>query len=179
MQSCACPTVWVLQVGDQKNHPVPLAETPVLYHTQVKREWVDYNGHMSEAYYVLVFGHTTDGFLDWIGMDDIYRRRTGHAVYTLEAHISYLHEVGGGQALAVSTQVLGADAKRVRLFHTMNHADKGHLLATAELMLLHVDTTQPRAVPFAPEIQTRLASVVQAHCKLSRPTQAGRSISGL
>jgi acyl-CoA thioester hydrolase len=132
---------------------------------------------MSEAYYVLVFGHTSDAFLDLIGMDDIYRRRTGHSVYTLEAHISYLHEVGEGQALAVSTQVLGADAKRVRLFHTMNHADKGHLLATAELMLLHVDTTQPRAVPFAPEIQTRLASVVQAHCKLSRPTQAGRSIS--
>ncbi len=175
------PSVWpmvpVLQVSDQESHPGPLTEAPVLYHTRVRPEWVDYNGHMSEAYYVLVFGHTSDAFLDLIGMDDIYRRRTGHSVYTLEAHISYLHEVGEGQALAVSTQVLGADAKRVRLFHTMNHADKGHVLATIELMLLHVDTTQPRAVPFAPEIQTRLASVVQAHCKLSRPTQAGRSIS--
>ena len=154
MWSSIWSTIPVLQVSDQENNPVPLTEAPVLYHTRVRPEWVDYNGHMSEAYYVLVFGYTTDAFLDLIGMDEIYRRRTGHSLYTLEAHISYLHEVGEGQALAVSTQVLGADGKRVRLFHTMNHADKGHLLATAELMLLHVDTTQPRAAPFAPEIQT-------------------------
>lgn len=177
MRPSVWPTVPVLQVSDQESHPEPLTEAPVLYHARVRPEWVDYNGHMSEAYYVLVFGHTTDAFLDLIGMDDIYRRRTGHSLYTLEAHITYLHEVGEDQALAVSTQVLGADAKRVRLFHTMNHADKGHLLATTELMLLHVDTTQPRAVPFAPEIQAQLASVVQAHAELSRPTQAGRSIA--
>ncbi len=164
-------------MSDQENNSVPLTEAPALYHTRVRPEWVDYNGHMSEAYYVLVFGYTSDAFLDLIDMDEIYRRRTGHSLYTLEAHISYLHEVGEGQALAVSTQLLGADGKRVRLFHTMNHADKGHLLATAELMLLHVDTTQARAAPFAPEIQTQLASVAQAHSKLSRPTQAGRSIA--
>ncbi len=177
MRSSVWPTIPILQVSDQENNPAPLTEAPILYHTRVRPEWVDYNGHMSEAYYILVFGDTTDAFLDLIGVDEVYRRRTGSSLYTLEAHISYLHEVGEGQALAVSTQVLGADAKRVHLFHTMNHADKGYLLATAELMLLHVDTTQPRAVRFAPEIQTQLASVVQAHSKLSRPTQAGRSIA--
>lgn len=158
MRSFVCLTGPVLQVSDQENNPVSLTEAPALYHTRVRPEWVDYNGHMSEAYYVLVFGYTSDAFLDLIGMDEIYRRGTGHS-------------------LAVSTQVLGADAKRVRLFHTMNHADKGHLLATAELMLLHVDTTQPRGAAFAPEIQTQLARVAQAHSKLSRPTQAGRSIA--
>lgn len=163
-------------MSDQENNPVQVTEAPVLYHTRVRPEWVDYNGHMSEAYYVLVFGDTTDAFLDLIGMDDVYRRRTGHSIYTLEAHVSYLHEVGEGQALTVSTQVLATNTKRVHLFHTMNHADKGHLLATTELMLLHVDTTQSRGVPFAPEIQVQLTSVVQAHAGLSRPTQAGRSI---
>lgn len=158
-------------MGDQ------LTEAPVLYHTRVRPEWVDYNGHMSEAYYVLVFGETTDAFLELIGMDDVYRRRTGHSIYTLEAHINYLHEVAEGQALAVSTQVLGADSKRVHLFHTMNHAEKGHLLATTELMLLHVDTNQPRAVPFVPEIQSQLDNVVQAHSELSYPAKAGHSIS--
>jgi acyl-CoA thioester hydrolase len=172
------PSVWpVRQVSDRDNNPTPLTEAPILYHTRVRPEWVDYNGHMSEAYYVLVFGYTTDAFLDLIGMDDIYRRRTGHSLSPLEAHISSLHEVGEGQALAVSTQVLGADAKRVHLFHTMNHADNWHLLSTAELMLLHVDTSQPRAVAFAPEIETQLSNMVQAHAELLRPTQAGRSIA--
>jgi acyl-CoA thioesterase FadM len=30
----------------------------------VRPEWVDYNGHMSEAYYVLIFGDATDAFYD-------------------------------------------------------------------------------------------------------------------
>ena len=27
-------------------------------------EWIDYNGHLSEPYYVLVFGHATDAVMD-------------------------------------------------------------------------------------------------------------------
>ncbi|MFQ6023858.1 MAG: thioesterase family protein [Acidiferrobacterales bacterium] len=153
-----------------------LSSAPVLYHDRVRSEWVDYNGHLSEAYYVLVFGHTTDAFYDLIGMDDAYRRRTARSVYTLESHISYLHEVGEGEGLEVSTQVLGADSKRVHLFHTMHHGEQGHVLATSELMLLHVDTTVPHAIPFAPEIQARLGEIAKAHADLPRPKQAGRSI---
>ena len=29
----------------------------------VRPEWIDYNGHLSEAYYVLVFGHATDAVM--------------------------------------------------------------------------------------------------------------------
>lgn len=155
----------------------PGKETPpILYRDRVRAEWVDYNGHMSEAYYVLVFGYATDAFYDLIGMDDGYRRRAARSVYTLESHISYLMEIDEGGELVVRSQVLGADRKRVRLFHSMHHGEHGDLLATSELMLLHVDTTGPRATPFAPEIQARLDTIVEAHAELPRPSQAGRSI---
>lgn len=157
-------------------HPTQVS-APISYRDRVRREWVDYNGHMSEAYYVLVFGFATDAFYDLIGMGDEYRRRESRSVYTLESHISYLHEIGEGKALVVRTQVLGADHKRVRLFHAMHHGEQGELLATSELMLLHVDTTGPRAVPFAPAIQARLDMIAGAHAELPRPVQAGRSIS--
>jgi acyl-CoA thioester hydrolase len=150
---------------------------PISYRDHVHKEWVDYNGHMSEAYYVLVFGYATDAFYDWIGMGDAYRRRESRSVYTLESHITYLHEIGEGEELAVRTQVLGADHKRVCLFHAMHHGEQGELLATSELMLLHVDMTGPRAVPFAPEVQARLEKIAAAHADVPRPVQAGRSIS--
>ena len=44
------------------------------------------------------------------------------------------------EPLAVETQVLGADEKRLHLFHTMRTAPSGETLATGEHMLLHVDT---------------------------------------
>ena len=149
---------------------------PVSYRDRVRAEWVDYNGHMSEAYYVLVFGYATDAFYDLIGMDGAYRRRTSRSVYTLESHITYLHEIGQDEELAVRTQVLGADSKRVHLFHHMHHGEQGDLLATSDLMLLHVDTTIPGAIPFAPEVRARLDKIVEAHTELPRPRQAGRSI---
>ena len=38
--------------------------------------------------------------------------------------------------------MLGADEKRLHLFHTMTHGASGEGLATGEHMLLHVDTRQ-------------------------------------
>lgn len=156
--------------------PKPSHAPAISYRDHVRDEWVDYNGHMSEAYYVLVFGFATDAFYDLIGMDDAYRRRTKRSVYTLESHISYLREIGSGEELAVRTQVLGADDKRVHLFHAMHHGEQGGQIATSELMLLHVDMTGPRSVPFAPEVRARVDRIASAHAELARPERAGRSI---
>ena len=68
-----------------------------IYRTAVKPEWLDYNGHMNEAYYVLVFSDATDAFMDYTGQDDAFRKRTGHTIYTLETHVMYLLEVGEGE----------------------------------------------------------------------------------
>jgi hypothetical protein len=68
-----------------------LAQTPVFTAT-VRPEWVDYNGHMSEAYYVLIFGEATDAFYDHVGLDHAARQRDRVSIYTVEAHIRYLVE---------------------------------------------------------------------------------------
>ncbi len=153
-----------------------MTEPLALHAEPVRPEWVDYNGHMHEAYYVLVFGNATDAFYDHIGMDQAYRERTETSVYTLEAHINFLDEVGEGTALAVTTQVLGLDDKRLHLFHTMRRGDDGRLVATYELMALHVDMAGPRAAPFAAAILARLRDIETAHAELPAPEQAGGSI---
>ena len=153
-----------------------MTEPFALHGEPVRPEWVDYNGHMHEAYYVLVFGNATDVFYDHIGMDQAYRERTETSVYTLEAHINFLDEVGEGTALAVATQVLGVDDKRLHLFHTMRRGDDGRLVASYELMGLHVDMAGPRAAPFAAAILARLRAIETAHADLPTPKQAGGSI---
>ena len=44
-----------------------------LHRATVLPEWLDYNGHMNVAYYVLAFDHSTDALLDFIGFDTPYR----------------------------------------------------------------------------------------------------------
>ncbi len=55
----------------------------------VRPEWLDYNGHMNVAYYVLAFDHACDDFLDTIGMTDAYRARSGGTTFAAEMHITY------------------------------------------------------------------------------------------
>ena len=148
-----------------------------LYRTAVKPEWLDYNGHMNEAYYVLVFSEATDAFMNFSGQDAAYRARTGHTIYTLESHVVYLLEVGEGEAVRVETQLLGIDAKRYRLFHSMYHEGTNDLLATGEHMMLNVDMAGPKSAPFDAELGPRLAAIRDAHAGLPVPDQAGRSIA--
>jgi len=71
-----------------------------LYRTTVSPDWIDYNGHMSEAYYALVFGSATDAFYDLIGMDDAFRRATFTSVYTVEAHAGLPRPENAGRRIA-------------------------------------------------------------------------------
>jgi acyl-CoA thioester hydrolase len=147
-----------------------------LHRATVLPEWVDYNGHMTESSYVLVFGHATDAFLDHIGMDDAMRRATATSVYTVESHINYLAEARQGEDLAIDTQLLAHDAKRLHLHHAMRRAADGRLLATTELMLLHVDKAGPRAAPFRPATAAAIAAIARAQAGLAKPANVGRAI---
>ena len=48
-----------------------------LVETQVRPEWVDYNGHMTDSRYLQVFGDATDALFRRVGVDDAYRRAGG------------------------------------------------------------------------------------------------------
>ncbi len=75
---------------------------PLLFRQTVRDDWIDYNGHLSEAYYVLVFGFATDALRDAAGLDAAYRERTGGSLYTVEAHVRCLREVAHGSELTAA-----------------------------------------------------------------------------
>ncbi|MBI1776854.1 MAG: thioesterase family protein [Proteobacteria bacterium] len=130
-----------------------------LHEEAIRPEWIDYNRHLTEAFYVLIFGNATDAFLDRIGMDAAYRARTGRSAYTVEAHIKYLREVKLGETVRVGTKLLGFDQKRLRLHHRMVRSSDGILAAEEELTTLSTDTRGPSVVPFAPETLERLRAL--------------------
>jgi carnitine 3-dehydrogenase len=58
----------------------------------------------------------------------------------------------------------------------MHHGTEGHVLATGEQMLVHVDMRQGRAAPMPAYLHERVAAIYQAHRALARPAQAGAPI---
>jgi acyl-CoA thioester hydrolase len=134
-------------------------DTLWLHEAHVRPEWVDYNGHMNEAYYVLIFGDATDAFYDHIGFNDSFRRREQVSLYTVEAHIRYLVEAHEGEALRIGTSLLAHDEKRLRLHHTMIRQRDNETLSLIELMAVHVDKRTVRASPFHHGIAAHLATI--------------------
>jgi acyl-CoA thioester hydrolase len=90
---------------------------PVL-ETTVVSDWVDYNGHMNDAAYAIVFSRSVDALMDRVGLDAAARRRSGQSLFTLKMMLHYFKEAKEGDALAVSCQLLEHDDKRMRVCST-------------------------------------------------------------
>jgi carnitine 3-dehydrogenase len=161
--------------GAPAPRPADSAEPPV-HETVVDPTWVDYNGHLTESRYLHVFSEATDAFLLQVGVDAEYLG-SGSSAYTVETHLRHLRDVAALEPLRVETQILGADEKRLHVFHTMTHGVGGETLATAEQVLLHVDTAAGRVSPWQEPVAARLAEAALAHAALPVPDGAGRAIA--
>jgi acyl-CoA thioester hydrolase len=148
------------------------------YRNTVRAEWVDYNGHLRDAFYMLIFSFATDELIDQIGLPDAVRRARGRSIYTLEAHINYLHAIKEGAQVSVEMRLLAHDAKRLHLYLEMFADGGAEPVAASEQMLLHVDTSGPRSVAFDDDVSGHVHALATAHAALPPPTYA-RSVIGL
>jgi acyl-CoA thioester hydrolase len=135
----------------------------IIFRTALAPEWIDYNGHLRDAYYGLIVSHACDALMDRLGMDAAYRECTRNTLYTVEMHVHFLHEVKKTDVALVGLRVLGADQKRLHAaFDVLREADKA-VAATAELMLLHVHQgTTVTTAPFPPQISGALSALAAA-----------------
>jgi acyl-CoA thioester hydrolase len=147
------------------------------YEDVVRPEWIDSNGHMNLAYYVVVFDLATDMLYTTLGIGDAYREATGNSCFTAETHMVYEREVRLGDRLRVHTWLLGADTKRVHYFHELFHVESGERSAVQELMALHIDMRIRRVAPFPDERRVALEKAVAKFAPVELPNGCGRRIS--
>ncbi len=145
------------------------------WHGRVPAEWIDYNGHMTEYRYLQCFGEATDSLLARLGVDRDYLAQH-RSFYTVETHLQHLGEGRIDDDLTVTTQVLEATAKKLHVFHRLLRPADGTVLATAEQMLLHVDTAAGRSVAAEGAVAVEMQRFAAKHAALLRPAGTGRSV---
>ncbi|MDH2357511.1 3-hydroxyacyl-CoA dehydrogenase NAD-binding domain-containing protein [Bradyrhizobium sp. SSUT112] len=155
--------------------PVPAQESgPLRTLREIPSNWIDGNGHAAESTYLQLCSDATGTVGRYIranGAD----LENGGAYYTVETHLSHLGELHAGDRVEVFTQVLGADDKRLHLFHVIRREGDDNPAAMGEQMLIHVDANR-RSAPVQGQMRERLLELARLHARLPRPDRAGASI---
>ena len=139
-------------------------------------EWIDINGHMNVAYYVLAFDHGVDALWDQLGITSEYIENSNCSTFAVECHITYQMELKEDAPFLVTSQILAYDEKRIHQFQRLYHADKHYLAATAEWLALHVDLSSRRVTPWPQPIMSALQKFTERQGVLPEPPEVGQKI---
>ena len=143
---------------------------------RVEPGWIDYNGHMNMAYYLVLFDRAVDEAFELAGLGADYLRERNASYFTAEIHVTYRRELSVREEVRVTVQIVDHDEKRIQAYFEIRHAREGWLAAACEKLFLHVDMATRRVSQFPPDILANLTAMKAAHERLPRPEALGRSI---
>lgn len=143
----------------------------------VPAEWIDFNGHMNVAYYVLAFDQAVDTLWERFGLTPEHIEQKMSSTFAVECHVLYKQELKLDDPWIVTSQILAFDEKRIHQFQRMYHARDGFLAATAEWLNLHVDLQRRRVAPWPEHILEGIESVAKSQQDWPWPDDAGSTIS--
>ena len=143
----------------------------------VKRQWIDYNGHMNMGYYAVAFDElATDRYFDYLGIGLAHKQALNHSTFTLGTNIDYLQEVIEDDQLRITTQLVDFDHKRLHYYHCMYNDAKGYLAATNECLTMYVDMATRRSTRFGEDQLARFARELELGNSHGRPAGFGRQL---
>lgn len=137
-------------------------------------EWIDVNGHMNVAYYVLAFDLGIDALWIRFGITDEHIQTNRTSSFAVESHIMYRQELREHDPFVITSQILAFDEKRIYQYLRMYHADNEFLSATVEWMSLHVDMRTRRVAPWPANILQNIHDVADAQRGWLVPDDVGR-----
>ena len=118
---------------------------------RIKKEWIDYNGHMNVAYYVHIFDKASDVILNIFELAGDSAKNDNKSTFVVEMHTNYIQEVKSGDEVETHLTYIDHDKKRIHYRLSMFHREKKYLAATNEVLSLYVDLSKRKVVEFDPD----------------------------
>ena len=163
-------------IKDQNLQQIKKLSGPILLETFVKKEWIDFNGHMNMAYYILLFDQALTLFLEKNDLGQKYVQENNLSVFALENHVTYQNELCENDPIDVHFQFLDMDNKFIHYFMKIYHKETYQLSATMEQISLHVNMKTRHPTRFSAPTSKKLRCCLENHKQYPQPREMGRSI---
>lgn len=154
------------------NHPDPSNA----YRGRVLADWVDYNGHLNDAYYNVALSRAIDHWMDNIGLDAEARATHQVSMFTLQTMVHYQQEMHLDDPFVVYPRLVDYDHNKAHLHLSLCHAETGETHAVMEALLLHMDMAAHRPAPYLSQTEQQLAAMFERHQQWPRPQTLGATI---
>jgi acyl-CoA thioester hydrolase len=120
-------------------------------------EWIDYNGHVTDAAFAIIAAEANEAALERIGMSEAYRRETGHALYSARLEIDFRAEIPPTGTITITSSVESIGRTSVTMTATISRSD-GEIAAETKHVYVLVDGAASARVPLSPEQRRALDS---------------------
>ena len=118
---------------------------------KIIKEWIDYNGHMNMAYYVLIFDQAWENILNKFQMGGEKAEESKRTTMVVETRTTYDSEVKEGDEVEVYVSYFDHDKKRLHLKCEMYEKKTKKLSATMENLSLYIDLDKRIVTEFEDE----------------------------
>lgn len=155
---------------------MPTEQDALVVTGTVKPEWIDFNGHMNVAYYLLAFDLAIDSLWHAVGLTQEYIATARRSTFAVDTHLTYQQELKQGDVYRIVTTLLAVDDKRLHKFQYMYHAEEGYVAATGEWLSLHVNLETRRVCPWPNDILASFKRIAKAQSDVGIPVETGKTI---
>jgi acyl-CoA thioester hydrolase len=119
---------------------------------KIIKDWIDYNGHMNVAYYLLIFDRYGADKLNTIfKMGEESAQTTGMSTMIVENNITYRQELKVDEEVDINLIYFNHDKKRLHYKFEMINKGNNALSATFEALALYVNLKNRKVSEFEQE----------------------------
>ena len=119
---------------------------------KIIKDWIDYNGHMNVAYYLLIFDRYGADKLNTIfKMGEESAKNTGMSTMIVENNIAYKRELKVDEEVDINLIYFNHDKKRLHYKFEMINKKDNSLSATFEALALYVNLKDRKVSQFEDE----------------------------
>ena len=116
---------------------------------KIIKDWIDYNGHMNVAYYLLIFDKFgADNLNNIFNMGEYSAKTSGMSTMMVETNITYNQELKLDDEVDINLLYFDHDKKRLQYKFEMIHKNKKYLASTFEALALYVDLNNRKVKEF-------------------------------
>ena len=114
---------------------------------------LDHMDHMNVQWYTSKFDEATWHLFSSVGITSVYIRSKSRGMAAVEQTTKYKAEAMSGDLLVVKSKILEVKQKVIRFVHTMYNSETEMVVATSELVAVHLDREKRQACTIPEEIK--------------------------